>query len=141
MRTQVDKELERLQEQAIIEPVQFSDWAEPIVPIAKKDWGVRLCGDYKLKVNQASKLDTYPLPRIEDLFASLASGKYFTKLDLAQAYLQLPLDEESKKFTTNTLRRVFFAIIGYHLAWHQHPRYSSEQWELFCKVSLVFVFT
>ena len=49
-----------------------------------------------MTVNQAAKLDTYLLPRIEHLFASLNEGKIFTKLDLAYAYQQDPLDEESK---------------------------------------------
>ena len=62
----------------------------------KRDGAVRIGGDYKVTVNQAAKLDTYPLPRIEDLFASLNEGKTFTKLDLAHAYHQVPLDEESK---------------------------------------------
>ena len=57
--------------------------AAPIVPVLKKDGTVRICGDYKLSVNQASKVDSYPLSRIDDLFASLPGGKTFTKLDLA----------------------------------------------------------
>ena len=52
--------------------------------------------------------DTYPLPRSEDLFAALAGGKIFSKLDLKNAYLQIPLDEASKKYTTiNTPKGLF----------------------------------
>ena len=99
MRQKVDDELQRLQKEGIIEPVQFAEWAAPIVPILKADKkSVRICGDYKLTVNRASKLDNYPIPRIEDLFATLYAGKFFTKLDLSQAYQQLLLDEEAKKF-------------------------------------------
>ena len=54
----------------------------------------------KLTVNQTAKLETYPLPRIEDLLASLAGGKAFTKLDLAHAYQQVELDEDPRKFVT-----------------------------------------
>ena len=57
----MEKELERLQLQGIIEPVKFSDWATPIVPVLKKDGSIRICGDYKLAVNQAAKNDTYIL--------------------------------------------------------------------------------
>ena len=53
-------------------------------------------GDYKVTINRAAKPDTYPLPRIEDLFTSLNGGKTFSKLDLAHAYLQVPLEEDSK---------------------------------------------
>ena len=100
LRTRVEKELTRLEEQGVIEPVQFSEWAAPIVPVVKADGSIRICGDYKVTVNRVAKLDTYPLPRIDDLFASLAGGKAFTKLDLAHAYQQVMLDEESKKFVT-----------------------------------------
>ncbi len=45
-------------------------------------------------------MDIYPLPRIEDMFTSLAGGTVFTKLDLAHAYQQVVLDEELKVVTT-----------------------------------------
>ena len=109
MRQKVDEELQRLQEEGIIEPVQFAEWAAPIVPILKVDKkSIRICGDYKLTVNLASKLDNYPIPRIEDLFATLSGGKLFTKLDLSQAYQQLLLDDEAKLFVViNTQRGLF----------------------------------
>ena len=59
---------------------------------------VRICGDFKQTLNPVSKLDRYPIPKVEDLFAKLAGGQKFTKLDLSQAYQQLPLDEESKQY-------------------------------------------
>ena len=96
----VEKELDHLVKEGVIQPVTHSDWATPVVPVVKRDGSVRLCGDYKITVNKVAKFDSYPLPRIDDLFASLSGGKTFTKLDLAHAYLQVPLDAESKKFTT-----------------------------------------
>ena len=45
--------------------------------------------------------DTYPLPKAEDLFATLAGGVSFTKLDLSHAYQQIVLDELSKELVTN----------------------------------------
>ena len=86
VRKKVKQELECLQEQGVIEPVQFSDWAAPVVPVLKKGGSVRLCGDYKVTVNKAAKVDQYPLPRIDDLFASLSGEKEFTKLDPSHAY-------------------------------------------------------
>ena len=45
---------------------------------------------------------------IEDLLSSLSGGKYFSKLDLAQAYLKLPLDEASRKYVTiNTQKGLY----------------------------------
>ena len=69
---------------------------------------MRICGDFKMTVNPVSKLDKYPIPRVEDIFATLEKGKFFTKLDLSQAYLQLPLDSESRKYMViNTHKGLF----------------------------------
>ena len=108
LKTKVEKELDRLQESGILTPVQFSDWAAPIVPVVKQDGSIRICGDYSVTVNAVSHTDSYPLPRVDDLFAALSGGKYFTKLDLSHAYQQLLLSEDSKKFTTiNTSKGLF----------------------------------
>ena len=51
--------------ESIIELVQFADWATSIVPVLKQDKvPVRICGDFKLTINQVFKLDRYPIPRI-----------------------------------------------------------------------------
>ena len=86
--------------QGVISPVKFSDWAAPIVPSVKKDGTIRVCGDYKVTVNQAEKVDRYPLPKIENLFAILGKGTKYTKLDLLHAYQQIRLEEESKLLLT-----------------------------------------
>ena len=106
---QVNEELERLEREGIITPVQFADWAAPIVPVVKQDGkSLRICGDFKLTVNQASKLDRYPIPRIEDLFAKLAGGQSFTKLDMSQAYQQILLDDDSRSLVViNTQRGLY----------------------------------
>ncbi len=112
LRRKVEEELERLQRTGIIEPVQFSDWAAPIVPVVKRDRSIRICGDYKVTINQAAKVDTYPLPKIDNLLASLGGGKSFTKLDLAHAYQQFPLDEESRQY----------AVINTHQGLYRYNR-------------------
>ena len=108
LRSHVEAELERLVQHKIIEPISFSDWAAPIVPVMKSDKSVRICGDFKLTVNRVSKLDRHPIPKVEDLFAKLSGGVIFSKLDLSSAYQQLELDEESKQYTViNTHRGLF----------------------------------
>ena len=98
MKPLVEKELDCLEKEGVIDPIPFADWAAPIVPVLKSNKTVRICGDFKLTVNKECKLDRYPIPRIEDLFAKLSGGKLFSKLDLSQAYQQICLEEESKKF-------------------------------------------
>ena len=108
LRKKVEEELERLQSLRVIKPIQFSDWAAPIVPVLKGDGRIRICGDYKVTINQAAKVDKYPLPKIDEIFASLSGGKTFTKLDLSHAYLQVPLHEKSQDYVTiNTHKGLF----------------------------------
>ena len=108
MRDKVDVEIDRLLKQKIIEPVANAKWAAPIVPVMKPDNSVRLCGDYRLTANKAVLIDSYPLPKPEVMFSTLAGGKLFSKLDLSQAYAQLQLDDDSKELTViNTHRGLF----------------------------------
>ena len=100
LREKVESELERLVEAGVITPVQHAEWATPIVPVMKQNGTVRICGDYKTAINQSTITESYPLPRIDGLLSSLAGGKAFTKMDLAHAYMQVPLEDESKSLTT-----------------------------------------
>ena len=55
MRSKVEEELALVQKQGIITPIQFADRAAPIVPVLRADKKtVRICGDFKMTVNQAS---------------------------------------------------------------------------------------
>ena len=109
LRDKVEKELTRLQEEGTLEPVEMAEWAAPIVPVLKADkMKVRICGDFRVTVNPVSKLDSYPIPKVEDLFVVLEKGKAYTKLDLTSAYQQLPLDNESKNYVViNTHKGLF----------------------------------
>ena len=108
LKEKVESELEKLQEENIITPVTHSKWAAPIVPVLKQNKSVRICGDYRLTCNKALLIDRYPIPRVDELLGTLAGGKYFTKLDMSQAYMQLTLDNSSKPLTTiNTHKGLF----------------------------------
>ena len=108
LRPKVEEELKRLESEGILSKVEWSDWATPIVPVPKQDGSVRICGDFKGTINPALQAEQYPLPRIEDIFANLAGGKKFSKIDLRQAYHQIELEEESRKYLTiNTSMGLF----------------------------------
>ena len=96
VRPKIEKELDRLQAEGVVEPIPHSEWATPIVPVVKKNGDIRICGDYRVTVNQVLKVDQYPMPKIDDIFANLSGGKKFTKIDLTQAYHQMELDDVSK---------------------------------------------
>ena len=96
----VEAALERMESEGIIEPVPHSNWATPVVPVPKPDGSVRLCGDYRVTLNSQLNVDQHPLPTPKEIFSSLNNCQFFAKLNLAQAYLQVPLAAESQKLTT-----------------------------------------
>ena len=104
----VEAELKRLTALGVISPLENSEWATPVVPVIKKDGTVRLCGDFKVTLNQALCVDRYPIPRIEDIFASLAGGQHFSKLDLSNAYLQMEVEEKCRKLLTISTQKGLF---------------------------------
>ena len=134
----IEKDFERLVKEDIYEPIQYSKRAAPTVPILKDDGTVRICGDYKQTINQASLCDKYPVPKTEDLFATLNSGENFSKLDLSHAYQQLLLSPESRPLlTVNTHKGLFQPKrlqFGIHSASGIFQREMEKRLETFVKV-------
>ena len=114
LKEKIERDLDRLEKLGVIEKVPHSEWAAPIVPVPKSDGGIRLCGDYKVTVNPYLKIDQYPVPSAEDLFAKLAGGQTFTKLDLSHAYQQVVLEEESRKYVTVTTHKGLYRYKRLH---------------------------
>ncbi|XP_029348460.1 uncharacterized protein K02A2.6-like [Acyrthosiphon pisum] len=108
LREKVNIEIDRLVNEGVLEPVKFSEWASPIVIVPKKNGNIRICVDCKVTINKFIQTQHYPLPNIEDLFASMASCTVFCVLDLSGAYQQLELTASSKEYLTiNTLKGLF----------------------------------
>ena len=117
------EELRKLQSDGILAKAEWSAWATPIVPVPKKDGSTRICGDYKGRVNPKVQAEQYLLYRIKDVFAKLAGGHKFSKIDLYQAYHRLKVEEDFKKYLIiNThmglfqYNRLVFSIASEHLA-------------------------
>ena len=90
------------------------------MPILKTDGAQRLCGDYKVTINKINlpKIKSYLLPRIEELFSSLAGGESFFKLYLSHAYLQIELDGTTKEYVTLFVKTRHSSSI-------QNPKYKA----------------
>ena len=115
MKTKVEEELEQLEKESIIEPLQYAEWVAPIVPVLKSDGkSLRLCGDLKVMVIKASKLDFYiSVAKVDNLFAMWAHGEVFSKLCMCQAYQQIFLDDhdDSKKYVVVNAHSGLFCYI------------------------------
>ena len=105
LKDKIEEELNRLERTGVIVSVPSSEWATPIVAVPKPDGKVRICGDYKITLNPALDIDRYPLPTPENLFATLAGGKLFSKIDLSHAYQQVLLDRASQELVTISTHR------------------------------------
>ena len=93
LRVKLDQELDRLLKAGIMEPVQFSPEAAPIIPVMKGDGSGHRCEDHKVPVNLAACSGIYSIPLIDELFTKLSGGKLLTKLDLSHAFQQLALSK------------------------------------------------
>ncbi|PAA64530.1 hypothetical protein BOX15_Mlig015521g3 [Macrostomum lignano] len=98
-REAVQREIDRLLQEGIIEPVRFAEWASPIVVVPKQRGGIRLCVDYKRTLNPQLVPDSYPMPTPEEAFSVVSGCKRYTLLDLEKAYNQIELDAGSKPLT------------------------------------------
>lgn len=98
VRASVSAELDRLQKAGVIERVDASAWVSSIIVTGKKTGGIQMCADLR-EVNKAIITDCYPLPHIDEMLTSLRGATVFSTIDLANAYYQLPLHDDSRDIT------------------------------------------
>ena len=130
LKAKIEELLEKLVKEGVIEPIQYSEWAAPIVPVVKldNDNTVRICGDFRVTINSVFTLDRYPIPKIEDLLATLT---YLHKIRFKQAYQQLPLDDDSKQYAVINTHKGLFRYS------HQHLVFFKGQWRTWYVTFLV----
>lgn len=104
VREKVKTELDRLVKKGILIQVKNSEWASPMVVVPKSNEEVRLCIDCKVTINRFIETEHYPIPKIEDIFASLSFARVFCVIDLRGAYQQIVVSEASQHYLTmNTI--------------------------------------
>ena len=95
--TQVKEHVHELLRKGIVRPSN-SPYASPIVVVQKKTGEIRLCVDYR-ELNARTRRDAYPLPRIDESLDALSGARWFSTLDLASGYNQVPMAEHDKDKT------------------------------------------
>jgi len=101
IKDRVIQEINSMVEQGILERVEDSEYATPIVPIIKGS-KVRICGDYKSTINQDIVYGNYTIPTTEECFSKMTGCKYFTLIDVKKAYNNIKIKKEDQIFTTIT---------------------------------------
>ena len=115
-RVAAQEEIDKMLERGVIQPSE-SPWASPIVLVTKKDGSLRFCIDYR-KLNESTKKDAYPLPRIDDCLDALGGAKWFITLDLASGYWQVEVAQEDRQKTAFVTERGLyeFTVMPFGLA-------------------------
>ena len=109
LKAKVENVIDRLVNEGILEPVQFSKWAAPIVPVVKKnDGSVRICGDYKITVNQATKGDAHTPFRASTNFSRNYQVESVLETGFEPRISTVGTRENSREYVTiNTHRGLF----------------------------------
>ena len=97
LRSKTNELVQEMLKQGVIQPSR-SPWASPVVLVEKKDGSVRFCVDYR-RLNAVTKMEVFPLPRIDDSLDMLSKSKFFTTLDLASGFWQVKMEPSSKEKT------------------------------------------
>lgn len=95
-----------MQASDIIQP-SCSPWGAPVVLVRKRDGGPCFCVDYR-RLNDLTRKDAYPLPRIDDALDSLHKACWFSTLDLASGYWQVEIDPKDRHKTAFVTRQGLF---------------------------------
>ena len=106
--------------EGVIEKVATSEWVAPIVTPMRKDGIVKVCGDFMVAIKPQLEIDEFPLPRVDDTYASLGRDKLFRVLDLRHAHQQLEVEEQSRPPLPSTRPMVCTSTNVYRMLWLQH---------------------
>ena len=95
----IRNEVEKLHSNHRIEECH-SPWRSQILVVkGDENHRDRFVVDYSQTINRFTKLDAYPVPRIDEMVEELSQYKYFSTLDLSSAFHQVPIPEQERKYT------------------------------------------
>jgi hypothetical protein len=86
-RAELNRQLKDAVDAGFIRP-SYSESGSPILFVRKADGSLRLCIDYR-GLNEVTRKDAYPLPRVDDTLDELKDANFYTHLDLASGFWQV----------------------------------------------------
>ncbi|GET52086.1 enzymatic polyprotein, putative [Rhizophagus irregularis DAOM 181602=DAOM 197198] len=93
----ISEEVDKLLRQGRIRKSK-SPWSSPVTLAGKKTGKYRFCIDYR-KLNKITIMDSFPLPRMDELLDKYRKAKWFSSIDLAAGFNQVEMKEEDKEKT------------------------------------------
>jgi hypothetical protein len=110
----INEQMEELERNKIIQPSE-SPWNAPLLVVPKKpdaegNQQYRVCVDFR-RLNQLTIGDAYPIPRIDEILDQLGRSRYFSTLDLASGYHQVPIKPEDREKTGFSTDKGHFEFI------------------------------
>ena len=90
-----NKELDCFEDISVLTKSDLSEWASPTIYVKNKNKTV-----FSTRLNDCMKTYLYLLPSSDYILAKSIGGKVFSKLDLSEAFFQIPADEECAKYLT-----------------------------------------
>ena len=94
----IEAEIEKMENDDIIEKCPQSAWNAAVVTVTKPDGSIRFCCDYR-GLNEVTVKDSQPLPRNDDSIEALTGSKWFSCLDMKSVYWQVDIDESDRHKT------------------------------------------
>ncbi|XP_004308263.1 PREDICTED: uncharacterized protein LOC101303281 [Fragaria vesca subsp. vesca] len=99
----IQAKVQRLKEIKFIREISYPTWVSNVVMVPKPNGKWRMCVDYT-NLNKACPMDSFPLPRIDQLVDSTVGFKMLSFLDAYSGYNQIkmhPTDQEHTTFVTD----------------------------------------
>lgn len=109
LREIVAEQLEKMLKLNIIR-VSSSPWSSPILLVPKADGKYRFCVDFR-RLNERTRKDRTPMPRIDDVFAEIGDARVFTTLDLLSGFWQVPLTSRAQEYTAFSVGNRHFEFV------------------------------
>ncbi len=105
----IDRQIDEMLEAGVIKPSR-SPWSSAVILVPKKDGTIRFCVDYR-RLNAVTRVETYPLPRVDETLRAFEGAACFSVMDMQSGYWQIPLKEEDYEKTAFTTHRGLYEYV------------------------------
>jgi len=137
---EIDRQVTDMLAQGLIRKSN-SPYAAPVILREKPNGEWRFITDFS-HINSLTVADSYPMIRIQDILKSLGNANYITTLDAEKGYWQVPMDENSKKYTAFRTRKGLYEYNVLPFGLKNSPatfqRIMNEVLEGFSKFAMVY---